>query len=54
VVEGVLRLYRERYFDFSGRHFHEKLRIQQTAGLVERRTKRGRHHRRRERRPCPA
>ncbi len=67
VVEEVLRLYRERYFDFNVRHFHEKLRGQhgiqlsytwvklalQMAGLVERRTKRGRHHRRRERRPLP-
>jgi len=65
VVEEVLRLYRERYFDFNVRHFHEKLRSQhgiqlsytwvklalQTAGLVKRRIKRGRHHRRRERRP---
>jgi len=24
-VEQVLELYRERYFDFSVRHFHEKL-----------------------------
>ena len=28
VVEQVLCLYRERYFDFSVRHFHEKLREQ--------------------------
>jgi len=26
VVEQVLGLYRERYFDFNVRHFHEKLR----------------------------
>ena len=26
VAEQVLRLYREKYFDFSVRHFHEKLR----------------------------
>ncbi len=25
VVEEVLRLYREEYFDFNVRHFHEKL-----------------------------
>ena len=25
MVEEVLRLYRERYFDFNVRHFHEKL-----------------------------
>lgn len=67
VVEEVLRLYRERYFDFNVRHFHEKLVSQhgiklsyswvkaalQTAGLVERRRKRGKHRRRRERRPLP-
>ena len=26
IVEQVLGLYREHYFDFSMRHFHEKLR----------------------------
>ena len=26
LVEQVLELYREKYFDFSVRHFHEKLR----------------------------
>ena len=25
-VEKVLQLYREKYFDFNVRHFHEKLR----------------------------
>jgi transposase len=66
-VERVLQLYREKYFDFNVRHFHEKLveeeGIQisytwvkmalQTAGLVERRRRRGKHRRRRERRPLP-
>ncbi|MBV9082586.1 MAG: ISNCY family transposase [Acidobacteriaceae bacterium] len=63
--EEVLRLYREKYFDFSIRHFHEKLRAEhgielsytwvqqalQGAGLVKRRSRRGPHRRRRERRP---
>jgi transposase len=65
--EEVLRLYREKYFDFSIRHFHEKLRSEhkielsytwvqqalQGAGLVKRRSRRGPHRRRRERRPLP-
>jgi transposase len=65
IVEQVLALYRERYFDFSVRHFHEKLReehgihygytwvklLLQSAGLVERASQRGPHRRRRERRP---
>jgi transposase len=63
--EEVLRLYREEYFDFSIRHFHEKLQSEhkidlsytwvqqalQGAGLVKRRKRRGPHRRRRERRP---
>ena len=67
VVEQVLQLYRERYFDFNVRHFHEKLREEhgmalsytwvknalQQAGLVAKRKKRGRHHKRRPRRPLP-
>ncbi len=67
VVEEVLRLYREKYFDFNVRHFHEKLvgehgiglsyswvkAALQTAGLVPRRSKRGKHRRRRPRRPLP-
>jgi len=65
--EEVLRLYQERYFDLSVRHFHEKLREEhsielsytwvkqalQGAGLVRRRKRRGTHRRRRERRPMP-
>src|SRR4051794_29277339 len=65
--EEVLRLYREKYFDFSIRHFHEKLQsehnlelsytwvqqVLQGAGLVKRRRRRGPHRRRRERRPLP-
>jgi transposase len=64
-VEKVLRLFREIYFDLNMRHFHEKLREEhgielsytwvqkalQGAGLVARHKKRGKHRRRRERRP---
>lgn len=66
-LEKVLTLYREQYFDFNVRHFHEKLRDEheirrsytwvksalQEAGLVARSKKRGRHHKRRPRRPLP-
>jgi transposase len=66
-AEAVLTLYREQYFDFNVRHFHEKLREEhgitlsytwvknalQEAGLVARAKKRGRHHKRRPRRPLP-
>ena len=66
-AEEVLRLYREKYFDFNVRHFHEKLveehRIEisytwvkaalQGAGLVGKQRRRGRHRRRRPRRPMP-
>jgi transposase len=66
-LEQVLQLYRERYFDFNVRHFHEKLREEhgiyfsytwvktalQEAGLVSRRKKRGSHRKRRPRRPLP-
>lgn len=64
IVEKVLRLYREEYFDFNVKHFHEKLRSDhdvklsytwlkealQGAGLVATRAKRGKHHKRRPRR----
>jgi transposase len=67
VLEQVLGLYRERYFDLNVRHFHEKLRsehqirlsygwvkgILQGAGLVARGRKRGVHRQRRPRRPLP-
>jgi len=59
-VEQVLGLYREKYFDFNVRHFHEKLRSEhdvqlsytwvkqalQGAGLVARGRKRGVHRQR--------
>ena len=67
VVEQVLGLYREQYFDLNVRHFHEKLRSEhgielsytwvklalQGAGLVSARRKRGAHRKRRPRRPLP-
>jgi len=66
-VETVLRLYQEQYFDFNVRHFHEKLSSEhqielsytwvknalQGAGLVQPRRKRGKHRKRRPRRPLP-
>ena len=66
-VERVLALYRDKYFDLSVRHYHEKLEEEhqitvsyswvkqalQGAGLVARRKKRGPHRRRRPRRPMP-
>jgi transposase len=67
VVEQVLGLYRDRYFDLNVQHFHEKLRTEhqielsytwvkqalQGAGLVAKGRKRGVHRKRRERRPLP-
>jgi transposase len=67
MVEQVLGLYREKYFDLNVRHFHEKLGEQhqielsytwvklalQGAGLVTRGRKRGMHRKRRPRRPLP-
>jgi transposase len=64
-VEKVLGLYRKTYYDLNIRHFHEKLgeehgielsytwvqQALQGAGLVARGRRRGKHRRRRERRP---
>ena len=66
-VERVLQLYREKYFDFNVRHFHEKLVEEygihlsytwvklalQGAHLVDKQKRRGTHRRRRPRRPLP-
>lgn len=66
-AQKVLELYRETYFDFNVRHFHEKLveehgidlsytwvkNALQAAGLVPKKKKRGAHHKRRPRRPLP-
>jgi transposase len=67
LAERVLALYREKYFDFHVRHFHEKLGEKhgialsytwvklalQGAGLVKKSGRRGVHRRRRPRRPLP-
>lgn len=67
VIERVLALYRDRYFDLNVRHFHEKLEAEhrirlsyswvkgvlQGAGLIARGRRRGVHRRRRSRRPLP-
>lgn len=67
MVEKVLELYRETYSDFNVRHFHEKLVEQhdirlsytwiklalQGAGLIAKRRQRGKHRKRRPRRPIP-
>ena len=64
-VERVRRLYRETYFGWNVKHFHEHLVRQHgfcwgytwvkahlhTAGLVSRAARRGRHRRKRERKP---
>ncbi len=66
-ADEVLGLYRDRYFDLNVRHFHEKLgeehqiglsytwvkQALQAAGLVKRKSRRGVHRKRRERRPLP-
>lgn len=65
-AKKVLSLYQEKYSDFNVRHFHEKLvsehqidlsytwvkKALQLAGLVKA-TRRGKHRRRRPRRPIP-
>jgi transposase len=67
MIETVLGLYRDRYFDFSVRHFHEKLRADhgiqlsytwvkkalQASGLVAKTRNRRVHRKRRTRRPIP-
>src|SRR6266702_4050729 len=65
-VERVLRLYREKYRGFNGRHFHQTVRREhgvrlshsfvkkalQAAGLMRKYRPRGRHRLRREPRAC--
>jgi len=67
VVQQVLTLYRERYFDCNVLHFHEKLQTLhgiplsytwvktalQTAGLVAKEARRSPHRKARPRRPLP-
>jgi transposase len=64
-VEKILRLYREKYFDFNMSHFYDKLRKEHNiklsynwvrlalegAGLVEARQRHDKHRKRRERKP---
>jgi transposase len=66
-IEWVLAQYRTRYFDFTAKHFHERLvaehgfelgytwtkRVLQEAGLVKRAPKRSAHRKKRPRRPLP-
>ncbi|HEU0050036.1 MAG TPA: helix-turn-helix domain-containing protein, partial [Nitrososphaera sp.] len=65
VVEQVLGLYRDKYFDFNVKHYHEKLTeehsmevsytwvkgLLQGSGLVAKDRARKKHRRRRERKP---
>ncbi len=67
VAEEIVHLYREEYFDFNVKHFHEELKenhdvhvsytwtklLLQEAGLVKKAKKRGQYRRRRERKPLP-
>jgi hypothetical protein len=64
-LERILELYRERYFGFNARHFFQTVRrehgvtlsytcvkqLLQAARLIQKRRSRGRHRRRRERKP---
>ena len=66
-IEWVLEQYRTRYWDFTAKHFHERLvaehkfelgytwtkRVLQDAGLVRRAPKRSAHRKKRPRRPLP-
>lgn len=66
-IEWVLDQYRTRYWDFTAKHFHERLvaehkfelgytwtkRVLQEAGLVKRAPKRAAHRKKRPRRPLP-
>lgn len=66
-VQEVLTLYRERYYDLNVLHFHEKLRTEhrvglsyswlkgllQSAGLVAKERRGGKHRKHRPRRPLP-
>ena len=68
ILDEVLCLYRERYFDLNVRHFHEKLTgehgfsvsytrakgVLQGAGLARCQPRRGAHRKRRARRPLTA
>ena len=65
ITEKILRLYREKYFDFNISHFHEKLKkyhnitlsynwvrlALEGAGLIQKRNRRDKHRKRRPRKP---
>jgi transposase len=65
LAEKVLKLYKEQYFDFNAKHFHEKLIEEhninlsynwirlalQGAGLTKKRTKHDKHRKRRQPKP---
>jgi transposase len=67
-IEWVLEQYRTHYFDFTVKHFHERLQTErgfelsytwvkdrlQAAGLVRPAPKRSAHRKKRPRRPCRA
>jgi transposase len=66
-IQWLLTEYRTRYFDFTVKHFHERLRAEhqfelsyswtkrvlQDAGVVKRAPKRSAHRKKRPRRPLP-
>lgn len=66
-IEWMLEEYRTRYFDFTAKHFHERIRSEakfeygytwtrlqlQKAGLVKKAKRRSCHRKRRPRRPLP-
>lgn len=66
-VEDILRLYREKYWDFHAKHFHEHLvedhgiirsytfvkAALQGAGLIAKEKTRGKHRQKRPRKPLP-
>jgi transposase len=65
-VMKVLTLFETKYYDFTVKHFHEKLgghgvdrsytwtkKVLQESGLVKKAPRRGAHRRKRERRPLP-
>ena len=65
IAEKILKLYRDKYFDFNISHFYDKLKKNHNisvsynwvrlalegAGLIEKRTRRDRHRKRRPRKP---
>ena len=66
-IEWMLEAYRTRYFDFTAKHFHERIRAEarfeygytwtriqlQKAGLIQKARRRSCHRKKRPRRPLP-